>query len=300
MKRHALMLIILSLLSGCTSTIALGTAYNAIGKSVVKRMTDYADFNQRQKKEITLRVTAFHQWHRQQQLPAYQQLLIQIAESIETPDTLKKDSVNQWVQTSRQFSKQLAQCNPLNNSDKLLSELTDQQVQQIALKIRDKQIQRVREYQSETNTQRLNRKHRELLKWAKQIGLDLSTEQSRQLKLTLSNQPSLTPQRHQLWQMWSDHFIDKLRRRSQPGFASDMNKHIASLWDLTERTYPDQWTTNIDLWSDYIYRFLKSQTPEQSRKLRKKLTSLSQSLKSLSAKETRQQPQCFSLASVAD
>ena len=240
MKRHAMMLIIFSLLSGCTSTVALGTAYNAVGKSLVKRITDYADFDQQQKKEITRRVTAFHQWHRQQQLPGYRQLLAQIAESIETPDNLTKDSVNQWVQTFRQFSKQLAHCNPLNNSDKLLGELTDQQVQQISFKIRDKQIQRVLAYQSETTTQRLNRRHRELIKWIKRVGLDLSAEQSRQLKMTLSNQISLTPQRHQLWQMWSDNFVHKLRGRSQPGFTSDINKHIASLWDLTERTYPEQ------------------------------------------------------------
>ena len=300
MKRYALLYILCFLLSGCTSAVALGTAYNSAGKGVSKRLNSYADFDKTQKKEIKQRVSAFHQWHRQQQLPGYQKLLKQIAQSLENPDTLQKESVDQWVQNFRSFSKQLGQCSPLNNSDQLLVDLTDQQVQQITFKIRDKQIQRVREYQSETTTQRLNRRHNELVKWSKRAGVTMTPEQSHQLKVTLSNQISLTPQRHQLWQMWSDQFVDQLRTRSQPQFATDINQHIASLWNLTEQTYPKQWETNIELWSAYLYQFLKSQSPEQVRKLRKKLNTISNSLENVSSKQSQHQPRCFHSLSTAE
>ncbi len=293
MKYSALLLLIATLLSGCTSTVAIGTAYNSAAKTFSNRLADYAEFNNRQQREIKKRVSAFHQWHREQHLPAYQRLLQQLALSTDAPELLEKQSVDQWVSSFRALLLQTGQCNPLNNSNKLLSSLSDRQVQQISVTLRDKQIQRALEYQSETSAERLDRRQTAITKWAKRAGIKFTDEQSMLLNSTLSKQISLSPQRHQLWQNWSDRFVQLMRKRDQTSFAVEVDQHIASLWNLSEQTYPEQWQTNVTLWADFLYQFLKTQTPEQSRKLKKKLNAVANSLEKLSLKKSSQQPQCF-------
>jgi hypothetical protein len=296
MKHISILLLTVILISGCTSTVAIGTAYNSAARNVTSRLTDYAEFSTSQRREIKSRVSAFHQWHRQQHLPDYHLLLSEIARGADDPGNLSRQHVDRWVRTFRGLLLQTGQCNPLNDSSHILSSLSDRQVQQVAISIRDKQIQRVREYQSETKAQRLKRRQTDLTKWAARAGINFTDEQSMLLNNTLTQQISLTPQRHQLWQNWSDQFVRMLQHRSQPQFSGQVHGHIASLWNLTEQTYPEQWDTNIKLWSDFLYRFLKSQTPEQSRRIKNKLNSVAKSLAKLSNKKTTHEPRCFATA----
>ena len=293
MKHISIVLLTVILVSGCTSTVAIGTAYNSAARNVTKQLAGYAEFNAAQRREIKRRVSAFHKWHRQQHLPEYHRLLSDIATGADDPDNLSKQHIDRWVTTFRSLLLQTGQCNPLNNSSHFLSTLSDRQVQQVAISIRDKQILRVRQYQSETKVQRLKRRQAALTKWAARAGMSFTDEQSQLLENTLSQQISLTPQRHQLWQNWSDQFIRMLQQRSQPQFSSEVQSHIASLWNLTEKTYPVHWGHNIDLWSDFLYRFLKSQTPEQSRQLKNRLSSVAESLAKLSTKKTTHEAHCF-------
>ncbi|MEM7257785.1 MAG: DUF6279 family lipoprotein [Pseudomonadota bacterium] len=281
------------IISGCTSVIAIGTAYDAAAGQFRKELLSYADFNTRQEREIRNRVAAFHQWHRSDQLPRYLALMQQITTALDTPAGIRREDVGQWSETFSQFTGLLGSCSPMNHSGEFLQTLSDRQVRQIAVKIRDRHIQRVKEYQSQTTAERLKERQKLIAKWAGRAGVKLNSEQKVLVERTLQKQISLSPQRHELWQRWSDQLISKLNKRGGDTFTTDINEHIESLWKLTERSYPQQWQDNIALWEDFMYQFIQLMSEEQQGAVRKKIAAVSAALNKIHNKPAKSQATCF-------
>lgn len=280
-------------MSGCTSVIALGTAYDSAASRFSKELISYADFADDQKEEIRQRVAAFHQWHRQDQLPKYRVLIDQITAALDTPQSVSQSDVEGWMDSARLLSRRLSYCSPPNGSGVFLNTLSDQQARQVAAKIRDKHEQRVREYQSETPDQRLAKRRSAIKKWANRAGVKLTTKQQEVLQNTLAAQISLSPRRHELWQLWSDRLIETLDRRGTAEFETDINQHIHALWNLTEITYPKDWQNNMRLWRDFLVEFLQLMTSQQASQLSKKLRSISKTLSKLEIKPGKAAARCF-------
>lgn len=292
-SRWAVPVLLAVTLCGCTSAIALGTLYNSAASRFSKELLSYAEFTNRQQQEIRRRVSAFHQWHRQDQLPKYRMLTDRITAALEAPQSVKINQIADWINTARQLAKQAGHCSPLNGSGLFLKELSDQQTRQIAVKIRDKHIQRVGEYQSETAEQRLEQRRRTLEKWGSRAGIKMTSAQRQRLQDTLAAQISLSPRRHELWQTWSDQLVGTLRKRGTAGFETTINQHIHTLWNLTEKTYPEEWQTNITLWQNFVFDFFQLMTPDQARQLQKTLNNISVALGKLQNKRAKFEAQCF-------
>lgn len=281
------------IISGCTSALAVGTAYDAAIGQFRKTLLGYADFNVAQEKQIKTRIAAFHQWHRSSQLPKYQTLLTQISDSLNTPSQVTRDEIKNWSESFSGLTTELSTCSPVNQSGRFLRNLTDRQVRQINKEIRDRHIERVSEYQSQTPLQRRNERRKTIEKWAGRAGLKLNEAQKSLIKTTLQNQISLSPQRQALWQQWSDRFVEKLHRRNNDTFTAEVNQHIEALWTLTSRNYPAEWQQSVTLWEDFTFEFIQLMDETQVTTLTKKIDSLAAALEKIYSKPAKADAICF-------
>lgn len=290
-----ILITLLLLTTGCSSSFAIRTAYNSSMNSFAREMISYASFQADQQSTIKRRAASFKQWHKSVQLPVYNDTLEQIKTSLSATESVSKVDVQSWITTMRKLSLQFAHCNPLNGSGEFLSELSDRQVSQIAAGARKKQQKKIRDYQSRSAQQRLKRRHDDFVKWARRGGITITESQSALVKEALKNQISLSPQRHLLWQRWSDQFFQLLEKRSTPEFVTNVNLHINTLWNITEKTYPEQWTSNINHWTDFLHQFLQSLTDDQATQLVNLLNKVSKALTTLSEEKPKAQPRCFAV-----
>lgn len=281
-------------ISACTSAVAINTAYNSMAARLSSEMLTYADFTVQQQIEIRQRITAFQQWHREQQLPHYVALVNRIASRLASPQDVAWKDIEEWVSSARNLSDHLSQCSPLNQSGELLSRLSTRQIQQIEKSIKDRHQQRVEEYQSETPKQRMQRRQKTIVKWARRSGIRFNQAQLDLLQSTLQQQLSLTPKRLTLWESWSAQLVTEIRDKGHPQHVQNIDSHITTLWKLTERNYPIDWQTNIDLWQRFVFRFARLMTAEQAQRLTKRLKQIANTLHNVQKKSGREKAICFS------
>ncbi len=294
--RRAVLSLLALMICGCTSSVAVGTAYNTAASRFTTTLTDYADFTSGQEKIIDRRVSAFHQWHRENQLRQYLVVMQQLSGMLSKSDAVKPGDVHHLTKTVQELIEQLSKCSPLNSSGAFLQTLSDRQVKQISTKIRDKHAQRVREYESETADERLKKRQKNLAKWSKRAGVTMSDEQQTLLEATLQKQISLSPQRQALWQAWSEQLINQLNNRHSDGFVMQADKHIDSLWRLTANAYPEEWQNNIVLWQEFLFRFIQLMTDEQIKRFTSTIDRLSVTIEKLSNKPGKTKAECFAAA----
>ncbi|OED39072.1 hypothetical protein AB833_16135 [Chromatiales bacterium (ex Bugula neritina AB1)] len=259
----------LTTLLSCTSPFVLGQLYDRAPKRAEKSLTRYAEFGHAQHQAIRISLRRYHRWHRETQLPEYAILLRSIAIQVQNESQVDVKTLKLWLDRIEHFSNRLRQCNPLNDSANLLKGLTDNQVEQISDRLIKEKDSELKEYQQKTDQQRLARRYKSTIKWARRIGLPFSSEQASLLKETLQLQKNLRPQRMALWRTWSEQFLHLLHNRSSPEFATRVNRHIDSLWSITKDNYPTDWQKAKTLWSEYLLKFLQLQSPQQNSSLAK-------------------------------
>lgn len=294
-RQKAIMtLLVILLATACTGPVVVGTIYEGAAARLAKQAKSYAKFSTAEKNTIDKRFSQYHNWHRATQLPLYTTLIAQITTVLEQQESIDSAQVINWVGRIDHLSAALRHCNPLNRSTKFLANLDDRQVQQISNNLDQMQAERIAKYNVESGTQRKQRRHKEISKWLKRAGLSMNSEQSTLLHNTLAKQISMSRQRQLLWQQWIDQFVAFLKIRTQPNFAAAMNQHIDELWNLTESTYPQQWKSNKDLWSNFFHQFLQLQTTAQRQKMVNKMRKFAITLNKIGAKiNTSEEAQCF-------
>jgi len=277
----------------------MGTVYNGAAKRSAKQMKSLAKFSQAQKNTIDHRFAQFHSWHRQQHLPLYSKFLTDIADHLDTNQSVSPTVTGAWIQAANQFSIELRRCNPLNGSAEFLSSLSDAQVTSVARERTKTHTERVQKYQRETKQQRALRRHKEITTWASRAGIKVNKQQKALLTETLNRQLSLGSQRYYLQEQWIARFNQLLENRNQStaDFIRALNIHIESLWTLTQDNYPSEWQDSATLWQNFLTKFMQLQTEKQNAKLIEKARKLATTLEALS-KQTKDtvSPRCFSLS----
>jgi len=279
-------------LAGCsTSRFFVDGWYNGLDDNMVKRYSDYADFDQRQEDWIADAAAGFHAWHRSNQLPLYSGLLLTIRRDINSGETLGKEQVEGWARQVDDLMGVATACHPLNRSADFLAGLTDRQVAQIGDSIREKR----RESREEDPQERFD----SIVKWGGRIGLKFDDEQKAVLQAALARVVDLHQERHGLLTGWTEEFLSELERRDSTEFGPSMQHHIGRLWRLSEDAYPEEWQYNRALGIDTIHKIFLLQSAAQRAEFSGWLDKMAVILASLSAKtdktaslDTRNAPGC--------
>jgi len=288
-----LIIFLLLQLVACASELVLGTVYNELDNRSARNFKSYANFNDRQAAQIDRMASAYHAWHRKNQMPAYAAFMNNIVDDISAADTLGLDAAAVWWSAASGFSDDLSACNPFNAAAELLAGLTDRQVQQITKRLRRDLDKHQDEYAQESKEERMQRRFKKVTAWASRAGAKFNAQQKTLLRETLAEQVSLGQQRLELRRVWMENFIGLLNKREEVDFETKITAHINTLWRLTSNNFPEQWSSNERLWTKFLQQFINLQTDEERQRFLKKIIDTATTVEKLSQKKVSQKPICY-------
>lgn len=273
------------LVQGCTnSKLIIGPLYNRLDDRMRDEFNKLGDFNEQQSAAFEARLGTFHVWHRQSELPQYAELITTLATSIKEADTSATD-VQKWIDSAEHFSQVARECHPVNFSFELMKSVTDEQLEFIEKRFKKEQAENLTRYQSRTAEERIERRLRNITKWAGRVGLDFTPTQRAMLLSTFKQQTSLRNEYYRLSGEWNKQLFVLARKQDSPSYDEDMREHLSRLWRLLETEYPAQWQANRDLWSKTALRFIQSMTDEQRNTMSRWLTKMGATITAISQNE---------------
>lgn len=281
-------------LSACTSSLVLGTAYNAAATRTADRVKTYADFDAAQQQWIEQSFKSFQQWHRTNELPTYSALLNEFAATLKSDDPVATQQLDTWFKQIEERTTRARSCSPLMGAAGFLTDMADWQVEQLHETLKSNRLKQYKKYKSESTEERRERRRELLITWSSRAGIKLTDEQKQLLDSTLARQTSMGDQRFQLWEEWTNDFISLLEQRDSAQFADQLQSHVDSLWTMTEEKYPQEWRQNRDLWQGFAHALLNDLSAEQKNSLANTVASISESTLTLSRKKSRAEPVCYS------
>lgn len=266
-SRLPLAALVLSLaLGACTnSKLVVGPLYNRLDDRMREAFEELGDFDERQKALFEAAVGTAHVWHRQSELPAYARLLGDIAASIAEPGATSRDDVTRWARTIEAHSVAARECHPVNFSFELMKSLTDEEIDFIEQHFARERKENRERYFSRTPEERVERRLKNMRKWAGRIGVELTAGQGAMLRSALGRQISLRREYYLLSDRWNATLFRIAREQEAPDYDERMAAHLGELWTLLEKAHPEEWQANRELWRDTALRFVESMTPEQRR-----------------------------------
>jgi len=242
-------LLLLVLIQGCTNAkFVISPLYNRLDDQMRKEFNKLGDFNDEQVAAFEASLGTYHVWHRQRELPAYAQLMNEFADSIAVADSTSKADIARWVDTVEQHTRALRECHPVNFSFDLIRSLTDKQLDFIEARFKKQQEKNIARYETRTREERIDRRIRNVVKYAGRLGFDVTPTQRAMLLSTFKRQNSLRKEYYQLSGEWNKQFFNLARNQENPNYDADMRLHLSSLWDLLENAHQEQWQGNRDLW----------------------------------------------------
>lgn len=263
-KSHLVLIVATILLvQGCTnSKLIISPLYNRLDDRMRDAFNELGEFNEEQTAAVEATLGTFHVWHRQSELPQYAELLGSVAQSVARGDT-DKQTIQQWFDAAEQHSVAIRQCHPVNFSFNFIKSLTDEQVDVLEKGFQEEYREDVERYAKRTPEERVQRRLRNITKWANRIDMEITATQRAMLLSTFKRQSSLRKQYFKLREEWDRKFFSLTRDRNNPEFDNKMGEHLNTLWRLLEDAHPEQWQSNRELWKQTGLRFVNSMTDEQ-------------------------------------
>ena len=260
----AALLLLTALLAGCTnSKLIIGPLYNQLDNQIRSEFNKLGDFNDTQKDAFEQAVGTYHVWHRQSEMPQYAALISEIASSIAQSGSTSQQDVERWAMTAEHHSRLARICHPANFLFDVMQTLTDEQINFIERRFKSERKKNRERYESRTPKERIERRLKNMEKWAGRIGLDFTASQRAALRTSLTRQVSLRKEYYQLSDQWNRELFNLARAQHVPDYSDRLTAHMTKLWSLLETAHPEQWQENRELWQTTAFNFVTSMTPEQ-------------------------------------
>jgi len=229
----------------------------------MKSFENLSDFNEAQTQEFNQIANNFHFWHRRSELPLYAAVLNDIQASIRARTETSQQEVTEWLKRSETFTQSFRACHPINFSNNIIRTLSDTQLHVIKKKRNTRHAAFKQRYYNETRDERLQRRSKSILKWISRTGLQLNNSQKKLLRETMAKQISLRPQYFALYADWNRRLYQILDNRQSEDLDVKMAAHLDELWHLLERAHPKEWRANRELWSEFVFKLIRSLNREQ-------------------------------------
>jgi len=272
-------------LGACTnSKLIIGPLYNRLDDQMRKEFEKLGDFDDRQTALFEAAVGTGHVWHRQQELPAYADLLEEIGSAVARPGTTPEDVVR-WSEIIEQHATAARECHPVNFSFELMKSLDDDEIDFIERRFARERIKNRKKYFDQTPEERVEERLKNIRKWAGRIGVDFTAEQNAMLRSAFRRQTSLRQEYYALSDTWNERLFELAREQDAPDYDTLMAAHLAELWTLLEKGHPEEWEANRRLWRSVGHRFITSLTSEQRRTLSRWLAKMSDTVYAISRDE---------------
>jgi len=286
LRRLAATLVPALALGACTNgKLVVGSLYNRLDDRMMEQFAELGDFEERQRALFEERVGTFHVWHRRTELPAYARLIEDVAASIADPGRTSVEDIERWGERVERRAIAARECHPVNFSFELMRSLEDEQLDQIETTLARKREERRDRYDSRTPEERVERRVRNVGKWSKRIGVELTAAQNAMLRTAFTRQTSLRTEYFALSDRWRAEFFHLAREQESPDYEGRIAAHLDELWSLLESEYPEQWERNRRLWAETGLRLVASLDTEQRATLSAWLAKMGETLGAISRDE---------------
>ena len=288
-KWCSVVLLSLTCMACSNSKLVLRPLYNSLDNRIEERLLDYASFNEEQTEQIQELADHFHLWHRKTQLGYYSQLLGNFTARLKDTKSVSETDVERWSEIIRSYASNVGACNPFYASASIISNLSDQQINQIRdnrqaaresrRARRDADEREIDQILAESASDRV----KQIRRYLRLVNFTLNQEQLDDLRKTMSStfRPN-TPFR-QIRDDLDAEFYTLLDKRKE----SDFNAMLISYMDKRRQTFSDRRIDvrvhNRKLWEAYALRTIHSLDNAQREVASNYLNGLASTINALAA-----------------
>ncbi|MEZ8143513.1 hypothetical protein A1OO_09435 [Enterovibrio norvegicus FF-33] len=261
-------------LAACTNQFA----YNTLPFWIDYYLSDYVDMTSSQQKQLDQDLDAFHEWHRQTELPQIQALLNQLRR-----DTVKPLSYSQIGAYHQRANERVnASVEGLTPAlVNLIRSLSDEQAAQWLSTMNDKIDEGVEEAKKGTLGEQRERRQDRLVERAEFWVDTVNKKQQLQLLEMATYQIEMRPVFYDIRDELVAEFANIITNRKAPDLAQRLNAYFTRLIHFQSDEYKNDMAIYIGRRYELLQRIDRNLTDKQRKALREKLTSLSDDIASV-------------------
>ena len=279
------MLAVLGVLAACTnSEWFLSILYNRADNMIAEEVFEYAQYTDEQEQKTHAIIKEFHLWHRITQLPQYADFLESVSARVRSGQGLSQSEVDRWYAQVESFVDQTGQCHPMLYGMEIMRGLSDDQIGQIADHMQDQYDRYMQRSEKRTPEERLERRHRNRVRWLNRFDLDPDDEEKTSLQVMLQKMPNMREANFEIWQSWDKKLLELLQNRHAADFEEQMRAHILSVGEITQERYPERVAQARSLWIEYLTELLNVRIASQDEKFADWADKMAGNLRALSDK----------------
>jgi len=265
--RTVVLVALLSLsLGGCS---VVRTAYNQLDWVITRYLTKHFELDDAQERELRTMVDRNLEWHRTTQLPLYSDFLANLVATMDeevTPEQMGA-AYNRTLVFWDDFMLQI-----VPDSQTFLANLSDEQVDQMIERLEKNNEEMYETYSGRTPEQREARRNKNTIKLAERVMGRLNDEQKDKIRESLAEMEDSSEDWVDNRRQWQVVFIELVREEPP---EAEYRERLASLF-VAPRDYDDPEfqaviDRNLQRGLELTAWIVNSMTPQQRRKLNKRL-----------------------------
>jgi len=266
------------LVTACSSK----TSYRFLDWAVAWSVDDYVQWTSSQERFFTLALDETIDWHQSTQLPRYSAFFRRWADTVAAPLTTAElqrnvEQINVFV---RDIMREVTPA-----AAELLSQLDDQQVQDMLDNIEEKQRIRSKKLLRMSPQQRLEKRVKRTEKTAKQFIGSLSQPQKQLISRWAEAVGSSQSEWAQSRRSWTANFQSALTARTEPGFERAIEQLFVDADSFWSSEYQKRYVANTAHGIELMIALQSTLTDKQQEKLRRELLDWADNFSELAAEK---------------
>ncbi|MEQ8427559.1 MAG: DUF6279 family lipoprotein [Gammaproteobacteria bacterium] len=273
-KKFLLLLVGACLLYGCTTSFV----YNRLDSLITWYVDDYVDLTSAQKKQLQYELQPALNWHRQEELHKNIVLLETIRNDVE--QQVQVETVAQWTEELLQSFRRI-ELNLVEAALEFGNTLSDEQMQEFITSVKEKQLERKKEYLSRTDEEYIEDSYDRLEDRLSGYLGNLNEKQQLALQQAVGNLQRLD----QIWLADRDSWLNRVTPllKREPGWQAE----IRTLFEERETYRTDEYRRvfahNLNIVNQAITRVLNLRNDKQQQILMTELDEFKADLQTLMA-----------------
>lgn len=272
--RTSLVVCLLLLVAGCSGTTFV---YNRLNIILPWYMGEYVDLNRAQKKELKGLLEPYLEWHRNQELPLYLEVLEDMEAGLDREELTLED-IDATMESFEQAWLRL-EARTLEWMLVLGESLSDEQIADFIEVLREQQEEYREEYLERSDEEYREESYESLLDSAEDYLGRLDWGQRAALETAAASLQRLDEPWLQEREKWLDRMERILQRK--PGWQEELRLSLAEREDNVLPEYQAIYDNNLEAIKVATIQVLNGRSEKQDKRLRKKLNGLQKDLATL-------------------
>lgn len=275
-KNIVLLLVLCASLGGC----AVRVAYLFLDVALLWSLDDYIDFEGDQRSQAKVAIKEFHKWHRYNELPRYAATFEALAADLEGPvtiETIRRYSditFEDWQGIMRGLAAPSA---------KILSQLNDEQIQQLVDTMAEEERDDREDYAEETEEDVREDRYDFMDSAAKKLAGRLNDEQRTLIARWAASMHNMSEMSLDHRSRWRGEFVKILQNRSDVAILKqELEVLFAQPYLFWNEGYQQSMDHNETLTLQLFADLANSMTKKQRKKATKRLRNIASDFRSLS------------------